>query len=528
LFRKGPELNLPLHEELQKELDGLLERFERPDEEDDDEESYLDIIQWVLEHLWKHKWTKTAQVAFPDPTICYLALSNLRADGSFQDPKHVTSPLARITFAMRCMFKMNAIDSTPDEEDTAELVSEAVKDLSYWFTEGQPTPFHAIRALQHRSSALAFATPEMPQSWWVDETFQTLRFKGHKVDLALMRKLFHKTQLTMVSLWEEEVLMGLNLSVDHANLADDLANKDVGYSVITDPRNNLAASQDALLKAILASPALTARFFVNSGGSSVKWNVPALHEWLRKLAKLELMSIMSAEYLSGGPGRGTELEAMKFCNTLTRQRNFFAMGNYVCMVRMYLKTNSLTGVDKLIPSAFDGLLSSLLIQTLTLARPFATLAASICFPDQPEVAENYKTQLWMGYGAPVKTEAVSGLMKTYTGVHLGAEFGMRDWRQISTSYRRKHTPEEIDSMAEQTNANTLDALQMGHSLAVDQMHYGRTTDAFVGNEDVLPELLKRSIGWQKVCQVAPGMQVNCLKDNLQIVNLTTICNLNHR
>jgi hypothetical protein len=528
LMRKQDVFPLPLHDSLEDGIQHLRTVLQQEDEDElyhsEASEEALQSLHIIFSGLWMHDWIATLETPFPDPTICYLALCSLKMDGSFLKPKQVTHSLAALTFLMRCFFKQEAINKCP--EDTLKAMSDCIETLSYWFVEKKHTTFSKVRALQHRASAIAMSTPEMPNSWWVDDTYEVLRYNGHKVVLTGLRKMCHQAQFAMVKLLEEDVLLGTGLSVAHSDLADDFSNTNVGYSVISDPRNTLNTHKDALLNAIIGTPALFSRFFTVNYANKVQWNVPNLHTWLRNLAKLELISIMSAEFTTGGPGRGTELGAMKFCNTPTRQRNLFAMGNYVAMVRMYQKSNALTGVDKLIPSAFDALQASLIIQTLTLARPFACLAASICFPSKPEVVDLYATQLWMGHAAIVKTEEITDLMKRYTGINLGVEFGMRDWRQISTSYRRKHTQEEMDSLVEQTTANTLDAIQMGHSLAVDQMHYGRTTEAFVGSEDVLPELLKRSIGWQRVCQVAPGMQVVFLDLGLQIDFSTTICNLN--
>jgi hypothetical protein len=77
---------------------------------------------------------------------------------------------------------------------------------------------------------------------------------------------------------------------------------------------------------------------------------------------------------------------------------------------MYHKSGGLTGHDKLIPHALDGLTSDLVIQDLVLARPFACLAAKMCFPDQPQVHQLYQDRLFVNNGKEFQTSDLTGAM----------------------------------------------------------------------------------------------------------------------
>jgi hypothetical protein len=504
-------LNLDLHSYLRESLRqlrlALTAKYSQDEDTDfgpEDDNKPLMLLHGVLLNLWMYRWNPTDTNPIPDPTACFLALSTLRADGSFEHPKVVTKPIAVLCFVLRCTFKFEAIRRCYGKDNPMALEQEMIQ-LSHWFVEKQHTPFNSMRNYTHLASAIVYNTPTMPAIWWVDPvSHRVLRFKGARIELDGLCTMFSDIQDQMVNLYEETVMLGLGLRVDYTSVADDLGNTMVGYLFLTDARNVVFQDRDLLFRAILNHPDLHARFIVVDAQNNHSWNVLALHAWLRGLAELELFSITCAEYLTGGPARGTEIEAMQFANTKTRQRNFFAMGKYIGMVRMYLKTNAMTGIDRLIPSAFDALHADVLIQTLAVARPFAMIAASICFPQDPEVAALYSSQLWMAYGRSVTTEDITGCMKRLTGQHLAVELNMRDWRQVGTAFRRTLTKDEFELMNGEAHLDSLDAQQMGHSRTVDLMHYGRTTDALIGSEDVLPALLASSCAWQRAVLVPPG------------------------
>ena len=74
-------------------------------------------------------------------------------------------------------------------------------------------------------------------------------------------------------------------------------------------------------------------------------------------------------YLTGGsPAQGTEMVAMLLQNTASYPlHNLISFGPYITLVCTYLKTSSITGYDKYVPHALDGITSDLIIQELAIA-----------------------------------------------------------------------------------------------------------------------------------------------------------------
>ncbi|KIN97291.1 hypothetical protein M404DRAFT_32391 [Pisolithus tinctorius Marx 270] len=86
--------------------------------------------------------------------------------------------------------------------------------------------------------------------------------------------------------------------------------------------------------------------------------------------------------------------------------NLVILGRHVTLLCQYLKMTALTGKDKLIPHALDGITSDILVQDLALVQPFAEIAAKARFPDKPEVVELYCNHVFVNYDCLFDSENV--------------------------------------------------------------------------------------------------------------------------
>ncbi len=467
----------------------------------------------VLMVLWQESWVKSHDKNISDPTICYITLSQLLPSGAFADVQQVTGVLAKLQYCMRLAFLVKMHDMVDNDE--ALSVMESCEVLQHWFVEKKESTFNSIRSLQHRASSLSMTTKSMTRVWWTDsENWDSMLYRGDHINFADVRKVFVDMEKTMIQLWEKDILCGLNLYVQHGDLADDLTSNAMGYSFLTDERNTCFHDRDRLMKAILNNPA-TCRQFVQTEWSApfeetansvqIMWKISALRAWLWNYARFEGLVLARIEMLGGSPGRGTELTAMQYCNTKTRPlRNLVVLDKYLSVLRTYHKSAALTGHDKLIPHAIDACTTDLLIQDLALARPFAELAAQICWPNNDYIRELYAGALFVNNGELFDSRQLTHIMSTVTNPRIGTELGINDWRHISIAWRRKKCS-EVQSLLEDDNYETVEAQQTGHSRATENRVYGLSPQALAGpGEDVLPLFLRASTRWQEICHVRPG------------------------
>ncbi|KAG2063370.1 hypothetical protein BDR04DRAFT_1123305 [Suillus decipiens] len=465
-------------------------------------------IHAVLTKVWMVKWAKEEGNPLPCPTERFMALSTLEADGGHKEPVHVTNPLARLEYCIRlvCLKELKILSaSLYDGDDEA-----ACDALQTWFTEKTNSPFSRIRSLQHRASAIAFKTMSMPCVWWVDKsTWHELLFKGNKVHIDHLRQMFASTEEQMVELWEKKVLVGLSTRVTYQDIADDNTNHNVGYSFLSDRRNTCFAERDLFLKALIGEKELFSQFAVIHNGQLI-WNIGTLLGWLREYAEFQKLVLTRCEMLSGAPGRGTELTAMTYRNTKARtsvtrsQRNLVMLGKNLTMLRTYHKSGALSGMDKLIPHSIDGVTADLIIQDLALTRPFAEVAAYICYPDKPEIKEMYQTHLFVNNHKLFNTDQLTATMARVSIPFLGFDLGVNSWRHISTAFKRK-LGRFAEDLLEDDGQDTVEALQAGHNRSTENRIYGLSPDALAGApEDLLPLFLQASTNWQLMMHTVPG------------------------
>ncbi|KAG2001639.1 helicase domain-containing protein [Coprinopsis cinerea AmutBmut pab1-1] len=166
----------------------------------------------------------------------------------------------------------------------------------------------------------------------------------------------------------------------------------------------------------------------------------------------------------------------------------------------------MTGFDKVLPHSLDAVTSDLLIQDLAIARPFAELAANICFPNNPDVLRLYDTHLFVNINSAFTTEHLSDTLRLYTLKYLGVSTGTRDWRHFTSGYRHKICPGyEEEKDREKEGIESLAALQAGHTRSTEMRLYGVSDSTVRGiAEDVMPNFLDKSTEWQVVVRVVPG------------------------
>lgn len=465
------------------------------------------LIFEALVGMWTHTWAKSRDIQFPDPTVVSIALSMLQKDGSFADAKYTTGVFSKVQYDMRMVFGGDVYSKAYPCNTDEEFLKQG-KLLEPWYTEGNDSTFNTIRSLQHRASAIVYAQHSLPSVWWLNrDSFETMLYEGHQINFGDVCKIFVELEDLVIQLWEEKIILGLDLQVGYGLIADDLTNSQVGYSFISDPRNPFQKNKDQLMDTILKHSNLRKQFILGTDSTSGQqiWNKPALKSWLHNYSLFHGMLLLRANMLGGSPGRVTELTAMCYRNISTStSRSVLALGKHVAMMVTYHKGSALTGVDKLIPHAFDAITSDLIIQDLAIARPFAELAAHICFPEDDEIYKIYRDHLFINNKNLFNTDQVTHLMKKYSLSATGYGIGVLPWRHISAAWRRKFCS-RFEALIDDEDNETVQALQSGHSRRTENFKYGVSTDFLAGaSEDVLPLFLEASTDWQVECRTVPG------------------------
>jgi bloom syndrome protein len=248
-------------------------------------------------------------------------------------------------------------------------------------------------------------------------------------------------------------------------------------------------------------------------------------QFLSKLAELEAKQMALIDMRSGAPIRQTELYAALAINTTTRTRNLYAVGSHVLLVRQYTKTSHIQN-DSLIPHALAAFDASMVTLLHTQLRPFASVRqpslvyhslvapylctplqylASKLEPDNPEVALQYKENLFMGNLRPFQGSDLSDAIRLAGRPVIRWDLTAQAWRHCQIGYKNSfkmhfgYVPTEEDWYEE------TQALQSGHSLSTERRLYGISPDLIDGVDDTfIKPYIDASIEWQTRLRVVPS------------------------
>ncbi|KAE9382857.1 P-loop containing nucleoside triphosphate hydrolase protein, partial [Gymnopus androsaceus JB14] len=196
---------------------------------------------------------------------------------------------------------------------------------------------------------------------------------------------------------------------------------------------------------------------------------------------------------------------MLYQNTQTRQRNLVALSDHIAAVAMYHKSGAITKQDKLLPHAGDAITADLAVQDFGLARPFAKLAAVLCYPTSHEVHSAYRNLMFVNQGRAFESDEISDTMAKITLAQLGVRLGMNGYRHVSIAFRRMLVDKVSEADFQEDLARQIDAEQASHSERVEHSHYAISLDSFAQHSDQRVGLFcDASVRWQNKCQVVPG------------------------
>ncbi|PSR72115.1 hypothetical protein PHLCEN_2v12008 [Hermanssonia centrifuga] len=231
------------------------------------------------------RWSKTQTNPLPDPTERFIMLTSLNNDGSHFQPAQITGLFAKLKYALRLVMLVE-IKSQNNGGDAEQDLS-VCRALGDWIHEHRThSTFNRLCSLQHLASGFAYGDQKLPNIWWMDRVnWSKMLYKGDELSLANIQSMFANLEKRTTALWEQDILLGLQLRAEYTAIKEDLSNQQVGYSFLSDTRNPFLACRDTLVTPVLRNPELKKRFIYVANGS-VQWRKTALAVWLANYTEL--------------------------------------------------------------------------------------------------------------------------------------------------------------------------------------------------------------------------------------------------
>jgi hypothetical protein len=341
-------------------------------------------------------------------------------------------------------------------------INRVCKELHYWVAEGNPTPFNSLREVMHLASAVALATGSAPKAMWKVGGYEELTVDGTTITMAELRA-FIRNLICDASNLLDDLLMGMARRTDSdLPLHDNLSNKDVGYSFLTDRRNANFDSVTQLFK----QAHLWSRYVDGITDGKLRWKVSPCLAYLAKCETLQELLFVLIHVTSGQPARASELATFKICNTDHRIRNVYLVHGEVVIIQHYTKSNSQTGHDDFIPRLLPKEVGQLLINYLMAVRPMERLFAMATWMDE-QAAGALFTHLFVANERQTSGKDLRLAFEQQTSKAFQEKFPISKYRHMAIAIDRAHVRNP------EVNLDHIGDKQAAHSSKTAERIYAR-------------------------------------------------------
>ena len=204
-------------------------------------------------------------------------------------------------------------------------------------------------------------------SWAADG--HSFSIRGSQIQLLDLARM-HWDSVARVGARLSHLMLGWEPAVDLHDIRDDLTCNATGWSFIQEEHNGLRLGYKELLRRAWDP----ARGMSRDG----RWRTAECIRYLDLCQDLCREIFAAVHFMSGLPGRGSEVTAVKVCNTEQSMRNVFVLNGQIIIVFEYKKASSSNNHSFYIVRYLPAELSSLVFKYLAYVRPFASFLLRIC------------------------------------------------------------------------------------------------------------------------------------------------------
>jgi hypothetical protein len=142
---------------------------------------------------------------------------------------------------------------------------EAMESLTCYVGNKETTTFNSLMSLQHYATSLVLRAISLPHIWWLDHVnWHDLLYLGQHITFQHIQTVFSTLEDHIIHLWEDKIMLGLNLHVKYGVVADNLMQTKSGYCFLEDLANPFSQYKKALSNAIFAHPQLRKQFITSA------------------------------------------------------------------------------------------------------------------------------------------------------------------------------------------------------------------------------------------------------------------------
>jgi superfamily II DNA helicase RecQ len=203
-----------------------------------------------------------------------------------------------------------------------------------------------------------------------------INLKGIQVDFKNMGVCYQNMTKEIKRLINMLMLSDDYPKIDIDGIVDDLSQRSMGYSMKMRQPGAQKLLNQYIIKNILRNRFLHDEYVHSVKDNQIHWNASKVQQYVNMYDEFIRNICFMIHYVSGMPGRATELSTYKVSNGTSCQRNMFCSNKRIWFYVTYSKTNSLTDSSKSVIRFLDKETSNFMLLDFFIIRPFVQIISS--------------------------------------------------------------------------------------------------------------------------------------------------------
>ncbi len=209
------------------------------------------------------------------------------------------------------------------------------------------------------------------------------------------------------------------------------------------------------------------------------------------------------------------MEHLLYANHPRNQRNVFFINGFLTFLLSYIKTRSITGLDKLIARTAAFQVNTYFVLLLGPVYWAAAHLGLLTDMDKPS-ASKYLYEVFVLSGTSMTSKMFADTLGDFNGTHLGVGAKLRDFRQLMSCVLISATGTSHTEPNDDDINVTMAHQSFGHEVTTGRTHYAieSITQATKLAPDVIARMQEVSLKWQVFVKlVHPVVQARLKKEH---------------
>jgi hypothetical protein len=405
---------------------------------DEAEEELTDVQRACLRLCYELLRERITRKEYDSTLVCALAVLGVKEQG-WQGADGYTPILSAMVKISRFLVVQQGLELEANEDPASDefvgCLTWVQRMMDEFMVRGSHGPMQWMLDLRTYGMKIHFNTTA---DGYIDWDKDTVLYKKIQFSMGDFRGMVHGLVAETRRLLVEELMLTQDEelpTIPWRGLRDNPVNQEIGWNFIQDERNGLPVEGEWWLFNWIGENSRLARRFLKSG-PEFAWNRVRVEEYMAGVNQFRENLLVLMHITGGQPARGPEILSIRHSNTAKGyHRNVFIENGLVVFVTRYHKGYSVSGDVKIIHRYLPREVGELWVWYAWLVLPFQQRLEVDVWQKSEVSAYVWPTD---PQGRQWTSERMSKAMRRLSVVGLGADMGLRAYRDLAIAISRRY------------------------------------------------------------------------------------------